>query len=1001
MKKKRLVYALSALVLLGGPLALSSCDGGQGVGPVTPDPEDDTKVASYEISLSSDKALNVGETVYINVSAKNSKGATVEAVAVFRSSDEAIATVESNGLVKAVGEGVATITVRIRNGVDGLASKTIDVTVLGEAEVAEGAYNYAGYSYEEKLEILGKLESYAVDHHLTGITLFQNGGYVMYSNRIAKPVNEYITGYGFGILSEGSITEPMSATAESNEDWRMYYHSFGGTTNKQKFNYLDDTGSESSDLYGYVSSTFYGTKLNSTKNGYDYYPVLAKPSPREITYEGKTIVTENEVRPIALNLNSATKLASKYRVYVRTGKDGLRYATLSSRRQAFNGRDVQIEDYITPYKLLLNQKIGLARSTDMISDTNEGTLKGAKAFYNLSADNSNIEDLNDTFYRMVGISHNEDEYGEYIDFTFNTPITPFSAMLNVSSSLTSPIPADFIKEIAPDKSSENVFESGMKDAYGTTIKDTDYSPVDNLLSLSPYVLEQVGDTYNVYKRNDDWFERRSEDPTIANRNQIAGIKICYFQGQASDVNFAFTQFIQNNSIDAISIPMKYINDYKNDPRTTKTQGDSTFKLNLNTCTNEQWKAIFNKGGATESYNCKPLMSNDDFVNAISYAIDRQTFAENRGNIPSQSYFAPAYLWEPEKGLSYDETEQHKAAIANYSPATYGYNEDLAVQLFDRAIEEEVMAKKSYSGYNSSETIRIEWMNTTDADEYGKEIANYLNTAFEKTQAYKKGFRINWEQGEGNTNYQVVYDIMKSGKFDIGFGAISGMTNDPLGFMEVLKSNNATGFTLNYGVDTSVIGENSYIIYDGKKWSYDALWTAAKKGAIVGSDTRVIEEPITLAQAGSGSTETTITMDGQTIGVRQLAFDLKKAEAAQATTFKLYDGEESKKDCYVTITISYKDGKITKATALNATLGEMKKSLFSARNGDINEDGTFKNNTARLYIFVPTTLNAATTDSQITNEITWDKIEGINVTVTYFMEIAGIAVSNSLDLDLSM
>ena len=107
------------------------------------------------------------------------------------------------------------------------------------------------------------------------------------------------------------------------------------------------------------------------------------------------------------------------------------------------------------------------------------------------------------------------------------------------------------------------------------------------------------------------------------------------------------------------------------------------------------------------------MSNDNFINALSFSIDRETFASTRGNIASQSYFAPAYLWDPENGKSYDETSEHKAAIANYSPETTGYNEELAVQLFDKAITEEVNAGKYQK--NGSETIYMKWMNTTDKD----------------------------------------------------------------------------------------------------------------------------------------------------------------------------------------------------------------------------------------------------------------------------------------------
>ena len=280
MKKRKGIYALSAFLLLGGlsAVALTSCGGGDEpdtpVGPTKP-----TKISGFKLELSGSDKIVIGETVNV-VGISNTSG--VDGIFTYVSSDETVVSINDNGTATGNKVGTATITVTCLNLEDGVSAsekvKTIDITVTGEATTTNGnAYNYVASSYEEKLDILGKLEKYAIDNHLTGITLFENGGYVMYNDRIEKPVNEYITGYGFGILSEGRITEPMAA--ETNNNWKMYYHSYGGTTNKQNFNYLDDTGSESADLYGYISSTYYGQKINDEGTGYDWYPVLTKVNP--------------------------------------------------------------------------------------------------------------------------------------------------------------------------------------------------------------------------------------------------------------------------------------------------------------------------------------------------------------------------------------------------------------------------------------------------------------------------------------------------------------------------------------------------------------------------------------------------------------------------------------------------------------------------------------------------------------------------------------------------
>ena len=1015
MKKRKILYGLTALLLLGTPLAtLASCgDSGEPVNPNPddkPGPEVDDEVANFDVRLSFNEgkdSIYIGEEVNVICSNPvNKDGDALQGVEyIFKSKNEEIASVSDSGTVIGLKEGTVTIEVTCRNAAETFTPKTLTIKINGEAPIATGGYSFVSSEnpYVDKLEILGKLEKYAVEEHLTGITLFQNGGYVMYNDRIKKPTDNYITGYGFGILTEGEITKDMDK--ETNPKYKRYYHTFGGTSNKQKFNYLDDTGSESADLYGYITSSYYGTKMNDKKNGYVWYPLLAKNA-KDAGASDEEIGKFDPNRPIPLNFNEGTGLATKYKVYVKAGeKDGYKYSTKSTYpgAAAFNDRYIQLEDYVTPYKLLLNQKMELARSTDFISDTGDGTLRGAKAFYN-SCTTSNLEDKDlygedgkgGLFRALVGIETDETENS--ITFTFNNPISPFDAMVNLSGSLNSPIPQDFLALIAPDKSDANKYKSAMNQAYGTAIKDTDYTPRDTTISCGPYVVESTDSQNNIFELNKNYPE------VTQGRYKIPGIKIQYFAGAASDKNFTFNKFIEDGVLDAVSIPKDFMDQYKNDPRTKTTEGDSTFKLNLNTFTQDEWDAneAFKQTGSTTTYKCKPLMSNDDFVNALSFALDRETFATSRGSVPSQSYFAPSYLWEPEKGLPYDETDQHKAVLQEYSPKTYGYNESIAVQLFDKAITDEIN-QGHYKSYKSEETININWMNPTDTDEYGKEIVGYFNKAFEKTEAYSKGFKINFNNINGSTDYQHVYDIMKKGTFDIAFGSVSGMQLDPLGFLEVIKSNNVTGFTTNWGTDTSKISKENPIIYQGKKWSFDGLWDAANKGAIINADGTVDKEPVKVKPSSAipQDAEVTLTNDDgtkQQIAVKQLALNI---EVASSTTFKMFasDKEELRSEEFITLVIDYKDGETKKSAALNIYYGKKGESLFWIRdNADIE---TITGGSAYPVINIPITLKKETTNGQIGTTINFDQITNITAYVNCYMVINDVPTTSQVSCVLKL
>ena len=78
---------------------------------------------------------------------------------------------------------------------------------------ADGVYSYLSLTNAERTNILGILEAYAVRNGITGISLFENGGYVMYSSRVQVGTENYITGYGFGTLADRKSTRLNSSHA--------------------------------------------------------------------------------------------------------------------------------------------------------------------------------------------------------------------------------------------------------------------------------------------------------------------------------------------------------------------------------------------------------------------------------------------------------------------------------------------------------------------------------------------------------------------------------------------------------------------------------------------------------------------------------------------------------------------------------------------------------------------------------------------------------------------
>ena len=235
------------------------------------------------------------------------------------------------------------------------------------------------------------------------------------------------------------------------------------------------------------------------------------------------------------------------------------------------------------------------------------------------------------------------------------------------------------------------------------------------------------------------------------------------------------------------------------------------------------------------------MSNDNFLNGLFYSINRKEFASNRGVQPSISYFSDAYLSDPENGISYNDSQAHRDAIAAYQvydsdgEPTYGFSLDRAVSCFRAAVRELVADNKLEYGTKANPTkikIHIRWMNQTDPEEYGNAIAKYFTTAFNDPGVCDGKVILEVQQEAVTSWMDVYYKYMMIGRFDLGFGAISGNTYNPLNFLEVLKSDNSSGFTLNWGTDTSKVTKNKPLIYQDKMWSFDALWAVADHGGVV-------------------------------------------------------------------------------------------------------------------------------------------------------------------------
>lgn len=676
--------------------------------------------------------------------------------------------------------------------------------VAAAIPTANGIYSFTGLSNAEKTEILGLLEAYAVRNGITGISLFEDGGYVMYNERVKFGSENYIVGYGFGILAEGDLVADLET--EDNEAWKRYLHS-NNVADPGTANYLDDQGSEVGDFYSYIGAGYFTTFMNAEKDGYDWVPELAsaKPEPVNPTESGT---------------------ANTWRFPIKVGAE-LKYSTNSTipSRAAFNGREVKAEDYINAYILLLNQNNGYYRGSEMAKATpSAGTIAGVGAFYEASAQCKTYEELKAKFEELVGIKTYEEDGKTYLQITFLGKLDQFYAMYYSTSSLYMPVPQEFIELVTP------------KNYLGFN-EDKTETPVDNSLSLGAYVLEQWDSNQQVvYKKNPNYVYADT-------KYAIPGVHINIFPAAGSDPEANFNEFLAGK-VDSTGIPQTKLEEYKNDPRTKTTTGSSNFKLNVNATDEATWEKLFGENGTVTQtakagyWEVEPALSNAHFVKALSLSINRIQFADKRGSIASVDYLSSNYMSDPVNGISYSTTEAHKKAVASLLEDTdgCGYNLELAREYFRLALEELEAANLYRPGTAKNPTViklEIAWMYPQHEENYHNEIKQYFETAFNHESVSGGEYKLECEFWVGDVWSDVYYNKLMLGQYDLGFGSISGNTLNPLDFVSVLSSDQSISgsFTLNWGTDTND-PEADVLVYQGQRWSYDALWTAANTSAVV-------------------------------------------------------------------------------------------------------------------------------------------------------------------------
>ncbi len=709
----------------------------------------------------------------------------------------------------------------------------VDEEQLGAFNSGDKGVNYSYLGSADRASILGDIESWAKDNHLLGIPLFGDGGWTLMNTRVQGPIGStYLPNYGFGFQREGKITSAMTADQEPNAAYREFLHQ-GLSEANGELNQFDSNNSISSDLLTYLNGALYGQRLVKDGNGgykeeFEWYPSMA------------------ESKPEAIDLDEETKVASKWKVKVRTN-DNMQFHTASTKSvngtalSSFNGTKITAKDFVNAYQILLNGNNGNSYASQSASDFVGGDQ------YNAATTKTKVFSAEDEeAFKSVGIKALDDNT---IEFDFTYPMTQATVMMKLTS--MAPVNKDFFKLITLYDDASNYDPK----AYGknNTKGGLDLTPADTLLSTGAYTLTTyeagtASDREIVFTRNDTFIDRVLENNDKYEVYAIKGYVYKINSNYAQGTHALYNEYLAGK-VDASGIPTDQKSNWEgNKPGKYVTGNSSITSLQVNSTTPERWEEVFGKNGTNwkvqqdytydsakaSAYTVKPVMSNSDFLDGIYFSIDREKLADDLMANPSSDWLGDEYVLNVDDFVSYNSTAAHKRAVQNYSPDTYGYSRAVAQAKFTSAMKQLEAQGKYTPGTATNPTeinISIQIAAEKQRANWANKVAEFIEDNF-NTALNSKGYNLTVTVAKAPATVTDIYGILASGCYDLCWGGISGGTGDAIGMVGCWLDNWPVGLQMSVGVSTSEDTGKYGIWYHGYSYSMEAMYYAIEYGGSV-------------------------------------------------------------------------------------------------------------------------------------------------------------------------
>lgn len=315
-----------------------------------------------------------------------------------------------------------------------------------------------------------------------------------------------------------------------------------------------------------------------------------------------------------------------------------------------NGEPINADTFMYTYKMLIDPKLMNRRGANFA----EGVvvIENATDYFMQLTE----ESVGEVDWEDVGIKKVDDHTIE-----IRTEIKQLEADIKQHFSTTSSAP------VYEPLYEELMNEDRTETAYG--IDD------EKFMSSGPFVLDSW------VKDNERKF---SKNPHFVNKDLIwlAGIHNRVIPDKGTQM-----QMFNNGELDYVTLSAEDFIQYEEDPRVLFAPTTSVRHITLNTGNPDQ-----------------PILANKNFRKALFYAMDRGTMANDLGkHRPANYIISSRKVIDIETGTRWRDMDEANEYLA----PNYGYDPELALEYFEKALEEEGIDKVSLqlNYYDNSEEVK--------------------------------------------------------------------------------------------------------------------------------------------------------------------------------------------------------------------------------------------------------------------------------------------------------